>query len=306
MHVIHVIINKMLTTKMLRNLKIPAINSNSTVQLQAGVIATFISKFLNLPLCSLCLSPHLWPLSQFIRTQCLYWIKSSIFFIWQVYYLLIHFTSLFTFEIYTGQSFLLILTFFLTHKINYRCLKKSISQLHTKNCSFQCLYCTKARKDGFSEKLENGPDLHDFVQGNSSEYSGILKLEKGDKSRLRLPPWLKTEIPMGKNYSQIKQQLRSLNLSTVCEEARCPNIGECWGGGEHGTATATIMVHLLLFFKKLRKTNTPNWNPKILQENTFLLNFIRFTYQIKSRSPGNLMFIAKFVFMEAQWKLNIQ
>lgn len=28
----------------------------------------------------------------------------------------------------------------------------------------------------------------------------------------------------------------------VCEEARCPNIGECWGGGEHGTATATIMV----------------------------------------------------------------
>ena len=47
---------------------------------------------------------------------------------------------------------------------------------------------------------------------------------------------------MGKNYSRIKSQLRDLRLSTVCEEARCPNIGECWGGGTHGTATATIMV----------------------------------------------------------------
>ena len=33
--------------------------------------------------------------------------------------------------------------------------------------------------------------------------------------------------------------------SKVCEEAKCPNIGECWGGGEHGTATATIMVSSL-------------------------------------------------------------
>lgn len=47
---------------------------------------------------------------------------------------------------------------------------------------------------------------------------------------------------MGKNYAKIKDQLRNLNLHTVCEEARCPNIGECWGGGEHGTSTATIMV----------------------------------------------------------------
>ncbi|KAJ8922470.1 hypothetical protein NQ315_007498, partial [Exocentrus adspersus] len=44
------------------------------------------------------------------------------------------------------------------------------------------------------------------------------------------------------NYSRLKEQLRTLNLHTVCEEARCPNIGECWGGGQHGTATATIML----------------------------------------------------------------
>ncbi|XP_077984180.1 lipoyl synthase, mitochondrial-like [Glandiceps talaboti] len=94
-------------------------------------------------------------------------------------------------------------------------------------------------------KLADGPDLADFISGNvegsASSYSGKLKLEKGDK-RLRLPPWLKTEIPIGKNYSKLKKQLRSLKLHTVCEEARCPNIGECWGGGEHETATATIMV----------------------------------------------------------------
>ena len=68
---------------------------------------------------------------------------------------------------------------------------------------------------------------------------GKLKLDKGDK-RLRLPPWLKTEIPMGKNFSQLKSDLRGLKLSTVCEEARCPNIGECWGGEKVGPATGQL------------------------------------------------------------------
>ena len=93
--------------------------------------------------------------------------------------------------------------------------------------------------------MAKGPQLENFISDDTTEYDGILKLAKGDKSRLRLPPWLKTQIPMGKNYSRIKSQLRDLRLSTVCEEARCPNIGECWGGGTHGTATATIMVLVL-------------------------------------------------------------
>ncbi|CAG8603471.1 14358_t:CDS:2, partial [Cetraspora pellucida] len=58
----------------------------------------------------------------------------------------------------------------------------------------------------------------------------------------RLPEWLKTKVPVGVNYTRIKNDLRGLNLHTVCEEARCPNIGDCWGGGEHKTATATIML----------------------------------------------------------------
>ncbi|KAL3880487.1 hypothetical protein ACJMK2_032722 [Sinanodonta woodiana] len=47
---------------------------------------------------------------------------------------------------------------------------------------------------------------------------------------------------MGKNYHKLKEDLRELKLHTVCEEAKCPNIGECWGGSESGVATATIMV----------------------------------------------------------------
>jgi len=92
------------------------------------------------------------------------------------------------------------------------------------------------------EKIDLGPNLGDFIVGviPEEEYQGKLKLEKGDK-RLRLPPWLKTEIPVGKNFSRLKNDLRGLKLATVCEEARCPNIGECWGG-EEGTATATIML----------------------------------------------------------------
>ena len=79
-----------------------------------------------------------------------------------------------------------------------------------------------------------GPDLGDFIAGvvprgdNWQDYQGKLSLEKGEKGRLRLPPWLKTQIPVGKNFAKLKEDLRGLKLATVCEEARCPNIGECW------------------------------------------------------------------------------
>ncbi|KAI0149474.1 lipoic acid synthetase [Xylariaceae sp. FL1272] len=59
----------------------------------------------------------------------------------------------------------------------------------------------------------------------------------------RLPEWLKTPIPAGnENYKKIKKDLRGLKLSTVCEEARCPNISDCWGGSDKNAATATIML----------------------------------------------------------------
>ncbi len=51
------------------------------------------------------------------------------------------------------------------------------------------------------------------------------------------PPWIKVKLPTSPRYAQIKARARELKLATVCEEAMCPNIGECWGGG-----TATFMV----------------------------------------------------------------
>jgi lipoic acid synthetase len=54
---------------------------------------------------------------------------------------------------------------------------------------------------------------------------------------IKKPSWLRVRAPAGENYTKVKQSLRSLNLHTVCEEARCPNISECWG-----TGTATIMI----------------------------------------------------------------
>src|ERR671934_201453 len=52
------------------------------------------------------------------------------------------------------------------------------------------------------------------------------------------PDWLKVRAPGGKNYSELQTLMRDLALHTVCEEARCPNIGECWG---HRTATFMIL-----------------------------------------------------------------
>ena len=55
--------------------------------------------------------------------------------------------------------------------------------------------------------------------------------------RPRHPEWIKVRAPWGEQYARLKHLMRDLNLHTVCEEALCPNIGECWGAG-----TATIMI----------------------------------------------------------------
>jgi lipoic acid synthetase len=114
----------------------------------------------------------------------------------------------------------------------------------------------KPLRDSFSNRLNSGPGFADFVNSPDPPLSASESLElssstssdirsvrtaKG-KEIVRLPTWLKTTIPIGENYNKIKQDLRGLNLHTVCEEARCPNIGECWGGSDKAAATATIML----------------------------------------------------------------
>src|SRR6187401_12874 len=52
------------------------------------------------------------------------------------------------------------------------------------------------------------------------------------------PEWLKVRAPGSENYVRLKGIMKELKLNTVCEDAHCPNIGECW---HHGTATFMIM-----------------------------------------------------------------
>jgi len=60
-------------------------------------------------------------------------------------------------------------------------------------------------------------------------------------SRSRKPDWLKIRPPSGERFTDIKASLRERDLNTVCEEANCPNLGECWSGRD-GPGTATFML----------------------------------------------------------------
>lgn len=62
-------------------------------------------------------------------------------------------------------------------------------------------------------------------------------MEKKDRGKRRLPPWLKMKMPKGENYSRIKNLVQNYGLHTICTSGNCPNIGECWGAG-----TATFMI----------------------------------------------------------------
>ena len=103
-------------------------------------------------------------------------------------------------------------------------------------------YCKFIRIRTYSTTpVEDSLTLQDFIN-NSSQ--AIKQGTTSERLPERLPGWLKTEIPSSPRFLEIKSQLRALNLHTVCEEARCPNISECWSGGKDGTeiATATIML----------------------------------------------------------------
>ena len=69
--------------------------------------------------------------------------------------------------------------------------------------------------------------------GTAAETDGTVPFR-----RARKPPWLKVPAPGGPNYRRLKATIGADNLHTVCEEANCPNVGECW---ERGTATFMIL-----------------------------------------------------------------
>ncbi|KAJ8627363.1 hypothetical protein MRB53_020670 [Persea americana] len=83
---------------------------------------------------------------------------------------------------------------------------------------------------------------------SASPYPGGLGPYTGRDPTVKKPEWLRQRAPQGERFRQVKESLSKLNLNTVCEEAQCPNIGECWNGGggaggeADGIATATIML----------------------------------------------------------------
>jgi len=69
----------------------------------------------------------------------------------------------------------------------------------------------------------------------------LVQISPARRAPIAKPEWLKARAPMGENYHSLKQLARSLGLHTVCESARCPNIGECW---HHKTATFMMLGNL--------------------------------------------------------------
>ncbi|HLE12729.1 MAG: lipoyl synthase [Bdellovibrionales bacterium RIFOXYD12_FULL_39_22] len=74
---------------------------------------------------------------------------------------------------------------------------------------------------------------------------------------LRIPPWIRSKIPGGENFTEIKKYLTENKLHTVCQEASCPNLGKCW---QERTATAMILGDTCT--RGCRFCNVKTGNPK--------------------------------------------
>jgi lipoic acid synthetase len=84
-----------------------------------------------------------------------------------------------------------------------------------------------------------------------------IDLIAGDPPPLRKPDWLKVRLPSGAAYENVLGEVRRLDLHTVCQEAMCPNLGECWGAG-----TATIMILGDVCTRGCRFCNVKTGSPK--------------------------------------------
>lgn len=144
-----------------------------------------------------------------------------------------------------------------TKSINLRCLQTSSFAQWRSSFHLSRPYATanpateqspRHSQQSFQDSLKNGPALSDFISASLSPQedlqlrTAVIGPSGRRKEFTRLPTWLQTPIPNNANYKKIKADLRGLNLHTVCEEARCPNISDCWGGSDKSAATATIML----------------------------------------------------------------
>ena len=89
-----------------------------------------------------------------------------------------------------------------------------------------------------STAADKPPTERIHVTRSRARPGGTAQAEGIPFRRARKPPWLKVPAPGGPNYRRLKETIGAEGLHTVCEEAGCPNVGECW---ERGTATFMIL-----------------------------------------------------------------
>ena len=94
-----------------------------------------------------------------------------------------------------------------------------------------------AIKDGVKSKPASSRDANEVTPGARPETRASGTPAPAARTAQRLPAWLRAPLGSGAEFTAVKQIVREHRLSTVCEEAKCPNIGECWNAG-----TATIML----------------------------------------------------------------
>jgi lipoic acid synthetase len=100
-------------------------------------------------------------------------------------------------------------------------------------------------------------DKYTTVQGFTAIKDGVKSKAAAAAPALRKPSWLRAPLGSGKEFSAVKHIVREHSLSTVCEEAKCPNIGECWNAG-----TATIMLMGAVCTRACRFCAVDTGNPR--------------------------------------------
>src|SRR6202163_4058238 len=100
-------------------------------------------------------------------------------------------------------------------------------------------------------------DKYLTTQGFTAIRDGIKRGAGSERARSAKPPWLKAKAPTGAGFQSVRTLVREHRLATVCEEAKCPNIGECWNAG-----TATIMLMGAVCTRACRFCAVDTGNPR--------------------------------------------
>ena len=108
-----------------------------------------------------------------------------------------------------------------------------------------------------AEEPRRSGERYRTAQGFTAIRDGIKSAAEVPPVPLRKPPWLRAPLATGAGFQAVKSIVREHRLSTVCEEAKCPNMGECWNAG-----TATIMLMGAVCTRACRFCAVDTGNPR--------------------------------------------